>query len=186
MGGDVGTVKERRRGFDKQESAGSTSLEIDALWFEILIVGIVGPREAVFEENDKREAGFTERAGDRFLAFGDSGCDIDSTVGSFGEALVAEGGDVGGREATGALEDRPLRVVGEEDIAERGTSDPADEGLAVEAEEVGVSALERKAAGVVEDVVLHVSELAFVGQDAVVILGGKRPGVFARRNSAES
>ena len=71
------------------------------------------------------------------------------------------------------MEDRPLWVVGEEDIAERGTSDPTDEGLAMEAEEVGVSALEREAAGVVEDVVLHVGELAFVGQHAVVILGGK-------------
>lgn len=173
LGGDVGTVKERRRGFDKQESAGCTSLKIDALGFEIFVVGIVGLWEAVFKEDDKREAGFAQRAGDGFLAFGDSGGDKNSAVGGFGEALVAEGGDVGGREAAGALEDRPLRVVGEEDIAERGAGDSADEGLAMEAEEVGVSALEREAAGVIEDVVLHVGELAFVGQHAVVILGGK-------------
>ena len=136
-------------------------------------MGIVGLGEAVFEEDDKREAGFAERAGDSLLAFGDSGGDIDSAVGSFGEALVAEGGDVGGCEAAGALEYRPLRVVGEEDIAERGARDTADEGLAMEAEKVGISALKREAAGVVEDVVLHVGELAFVGQHAVMILGGK-------------
>lgn len=53
----------------------------------------------------------------------------------------------------------------------------------MEAEEVGVSAFERKAAGVIEDVVLHVGELAFVGQHAVVILGGKKD--VSRRNIAE-
>ena len=58
LSGDVGTVEERRRGFDKQESAGCTSLEIDTLGFEILIMGIVGLGEAVFEEDDKRVAGF--------------------------------------------------------------------------------------------------------------------------------
>ena len=44
-----------------------------------------------------------------------------------------------GREAAGALEDRPLRVVSEEDIAERGTGDTADEGLAMQAEEIVVA-----------------------------------------------
>ena len=155
LGGDVGSVKERRRGFDKEESAGGTGLEIDALGFEVLIVRAVGLREAVFEKDDKRKAGFAESAGDRFLTFGDSGGDIDSAVGSFGEAIVAEGGDVGGREDAGALEDRPLRVVGEEDIAERGASDPANEGLAMEAKEVGVSALKREAAGVVRYITDH-------------------------------
>ena len=155
LSGDVGTVEERWRGFDKQESAGSTSLEIDALRFEIVVVGIVGLGETVFEEDNKREACFAESAGDCLLTFGDSGSDIDSAVGSFGEALVAEGGDVGGREATGALEDRPLRVVGEEDIAERGIGDPADEGLALQAEEVGVSAREREAAGVIRYITDH-------------------------------
>ena len=76
-----------------------------------------------------------------------------------------------------------MRVVGEEDIAERGACDTADEGLAMQAEEVGISALKREAAGVIEDVVFHVSELAFVGQDAVVILGGKKD--VSRRNIAE-
>jgi len=155
LSGDVGTVEEIRRGLDKQESAGSTGLEIDALRFEILVVGIVGLGEAILKEDDKRVAGFAERAGNRFLAFGDSGGDIDSAVGGFGDALVAEGGDVSGREAAGALEDRPLRVVGEEDIAERGAGDTADEGLAMEAEEVGVSALEREAAGVVRNITDH-------------------------------
>ena len=197
LSGDVGTVEERRRGFDKEESAGSTGLEIDAMRFEIFVVGIVGLGETVFEEDNKREACFAERAGDRFLAFGDSGGDIDSAVGGFGEALIAEGDDVGRREAAGTLEDRPLWVVGEEDIAERSTGNSADEGLAMEAEEVGVGALEREAAGVVEDVVFHVSELAFVGQHAVVILGGKKDvsrgdirehwtgGSISRRNIAE-
>jgi hypothetical protein len=155
LSGDVRTVKERRRGFDKQESACCTSLEIDTLRFEIFIVRAVGLGKAVFKEYDKREAGFAERAGNRFLAFGDGGGDIDSAVGSFDEALVAEGGDVGGREAAGTLEDRPLRVVGEEDIAERGTSDPTEEGLAMEAEEVGVSALERETAGVIRYITDH-------------------------------
>lgn len=155
LGGDVGTVEERRRGFYKQESAGSTSLEIDALRFEILIVGIVGLGEAILEEDDKRETGFAERAGNGLLAFGDSGGNIDSAVGSFGEALVAEGSDVGGREAAGALEDRPLWVVGEENIAERGASDSANEGRAMEAEEVGVSAFEREAAGVIRYITDH-------------------------------
>ena len=112
-------------------------------------MGIVGLGETILEEDDKREAGFAESAGDRFLAFRDSGGDIDSAVGGFGEAIVAEGGDVGRRDAAGTLEDRPLRVVGEEDIAERGASDSANEGLAMEAEEVGVSAFEREAAGVI-------------------------------------
>ena len=118
-------------------------------------MGIVGLGETILEKDDKRETGFAERAGNRFLAFGDSGGDIDSAVSSFGEALVAEGGDVVGREATGALEDRPLRVVGEEDIAERGAGDTADEGLAMEAEEVRVSAFEREAAGVIRYITNH-------------------------------
>ena len=118
-------------------------------------MGIVGLGETILEEDDKREAGFAESAGDRFLAFGDSGGDIDIAVGCFGEALVAEGGDVGGREAAGALEDRPLGVVSEENIAERGASDSANEGLAMEAEEVGVSALEREAAGVIRYITDH-------------------------------
>ena len=155
LSGDVGTVEERRRGFDKEESAGSTGLEIDALGFEILIVGIVGLGETILEKDDKRETGFAESAGDRFLSFGDSGGDIDSAVGSFGEALIAEGGDIGGREAAGALEDRPLRVVGEEDIAERSTGNSADEGLAMQAEEVGISALKREAAGVIRYISDH-------------------------------
>lgn len=155
LSGDVGTVEESRRGFDKEESAGSTSLEIDALGFEIFIVRAVGLWETVFEEDDKREAGFAESAGNGLLAFGDSGGNIDSAVGGLGEALVAEDGDVGGREAAGALEDRPLGVVGEENIAERGASDSANEGLAMEAEEVGVSALEREAAGVVRYITDH-------------------------------
>ena len=50
LGGDVGAVKERRRRFDKEQFAGSTSLEIDALRFEILIVRAVGLGEAVFVE----------------------------------------------------------------------------------------------------------------------------------------
>ena len=58
LSGDVGTVEESRRGFDKQESAGSTSLEIDALRFEILVVGIVGLGETILEKDDKRETGF--------------------------------------------------------------------------------------------------------------------------------
>ena len=91
LSGDVRTVKERRWGFDKQEPAGGTSLEIDALRFEILVVGIVGFGEAILEEDDKRVAGFAERACNRFLAFRDSGGDIDSAVGSFGKALVTEG-----------------------------------------------------------------------------------------------
>jgi len=118
-------------------------------------VRAVGLWEAILKEDDKWVAGFAKSTGDRFLAFGDSGGDIDSAVGSFGEALVAEGGDVGGREAAGALEYRPLRVVGEEDIAERSTGNSADEGLAMEAEEVGVSALEREAAGVVPYITDH-------------------------------
>ena len=153
--GDVGTVEERRRGFDEQESACCTSLEIDTLRFEIFIVRAVGLGKAVFKEYDKREAGFAERAGNRFLAFGDSGGDIDSAVGSFGEALIAEGGDVGRREAAGTLEDRPLWVVGEEDIAERSTGNSADEGLAMEAEEIGVSAFEREAAGIIRYITNH-------------------------------
>lgn len=60
-----------------------------------------------------------------------------------------------GREAAGALEDRPLGVVGEEDIAERGASDSANEGLAMQAEEIEVSALEREAAGVVRYITDH-------------------------------
>ena len=149
LSGNVGTVKERRRGFYKQKSTGSTSLEIDSLRFEVLVVRAVGLRKAAFKEDYKREAGFAERAGNRFLAIRDSGGDIDSAIDCFSEALIAESGDVSGCEATGALEDRPLRVVGEEDIAKRGAGDSADEGLAMKAEEVGVSALEREAAGVV-------------------------------------
>ena len=123
--------------------------------FEIFVVGIVGLGETILEKDDKRETDFAESAGDRFLAFRDSGGDIDSAVGGFGEALVAEGSDVGGREAAGALEDRPLWVVGEEDIAECGAGDPADEGLTMEAEEVGVSALEREAAGIIRYITNH-------------------------------
>ena len=93
--------------------------------------------------------------GDGLLAFGDSGGDIDSAVGSFGKALIAEGGDVGRREAAGTLEDRPLWVVGEENIAERSTGNSADEGLAMEAEEIGVSAFEREAAGIIRHITNH-------------------------------
>ena len=54
-------------------------------------MGIVGLGEAILEKDDKWVAGFAESAGDRFLAFRDSGGDIDSAVGGFGEALVTEG-----------------------------------------------------------------------------------------------
>ena len=84
LGGDVGTVEERRRGFDKEEPAGRTSFEIDALGFEIFVVGIVGLGETILEEDDKRETGFAESTGNGLLAFGDSGGNIDSAVGGLG------------------------------------------------------------------------------------------------------
>ena len=137
LGCDVRAVEQGLGGFDEQEFFGSTSFEIDTLGFEVFIVGIVGFWEAVFKENDQRITGFTEGTGDDFLSFGDGCGNEDGTISGLCEAFIAEGGDVGGSEAAGTLENGTQGVYGEEDIAEGGTGDAADICLLMDAEEVG-------------------------------------------------
>ena len=150
---DFGRFKELGVRFNKQQPFCSTGFEIDTAGFEELIVRVIGFRETLFEENNKRVTGLPQGAGYLFLAFGDSGGDEYGAVSGFVKALVFASVYLLLRQTSRALEDCAVRALHEKHIAKRSARDTGNFGVLMDTEEVGISALKPEAAGIVMDII---------------------------------
>ena len=154
---------------EQQQLAGGAGVEVAARRF-------VSGREAVGLERDERQALFHRGASNLLFAGAYAGRDKNRSALGGVEETGLLGGERFGRDSARALDLEPVGSVEQKWVAVCGVG-RAGERQGVDASEIiGVGAAYRQPAGVVANIAKESFELAFVGENAVVVAGREEGG----------
>ena len=170
LGYNVRAIKVLGSRLNEQQFAGCAGHEVNAAGLILLIVRAIGRGETHSEQDDQWVTGLTQGAADLFLALGDSCADMyNATLGgceAVGELRI----DLRLSEAARALHHGMHGVLGEEHVPQHGAWGVGYGVLLMDAEQVGVSALECQAAGVGFDVSDEAVYLSIAVYDSFMII----------------
>ena len=154
---------------EQQQLAGGAGVEVAARRF-------VFGREAVGLERDERQALFHRCAGDLLLAGAYAGRDKNRSALGGVEETGLFGCECFGRDAARALDLKPVGAVEQKGVAVCGVGRAGERQRVDASKIIGVGAAHRQSAGVVANIAKESFELAFVGENAVVVAGRKEGG----------